>query len=100
MADVRLGTSSPRQRPEPSPPSPKRVGRPAMSRRDRIADPWGARTPYGEGETWPQRTDLYLADGLVPDDVDRWVQSASVLHSNGDAMDIAVKDGAIVSVRG
>ncbi len=28
------------------------------------------------------------------------MQSASVLHSNGDAMDIAVKDGRIVGVRG
>jgi nicotinamide-nucleotide amidase len=33
-------------------------------------------------------------------DVERWVQSASVLHSNRDALDIAVKDGRIVGVRG
>jgi ferredoxin-nitrate reductase len=32
--------------------------------------------------------------------VDRWLPSASLLHSNGDAMDIAVKDGRIVGVRG
>ena len=32
--------------------------------------------------------------------MDRWVQSASILHSNGDALDIAVKDGRIVGVRG
>jgi anaerobic selenocysteine-containing dehydrogenase len=32
--------------------------------------------------------------------VDRWAQSASILHSNGDAMDIAVKDGRMVGVRG
>ena len=32
--------------------------------------------------------------------MDRWVQSASILHSNGDALDIAVRDGAIVGVRG
>jgi ferredoxin-nitrate reductase len=32
--------------------------------------------------------------------VDSWVQTASVLHSNGDALDIAVKDGRIVGVRG
>jgi anaerobic selenocysteine-containing dehydrogenase len=32
--------------------------------------------------------------------VERWVQSASVLHSNGDAMDIAVAGGRIVGVRG
>ena len=33
-------------------------------------------------------------------DVERWAQSASVLHSNGDAMDIAVCDERIVGVRG
>jgi anaerobic selenocysteine-containing dehydrogenase len=67
---------------------------------DRIAEPWGTRTPYGPGETWPARVDSYLADGLSEEDVDRWVQSASILHSNGDALDIAVKDGRIVGVRG
>ena len=67
---------------------------------DRIAEPWGSRTPYGPGETWPTRVDSYLADGLTEDDVDRWLQSASILHSNGDGMDIAVKDGRIVGVRG
>lgn len=66
----------------------------------RIAEPWGEPTPYGPGEPWPQRVDLQLADGLTEDDVDRWVPSASVLHSNGDALDIAVKDGRIVGVRG
>jgi ferredoxin-nitrate reductase len=67
---------------------------------ERIADPWGARTPYGRGDSWPPRVDLQLAEGLSEDDVDRWAQSASLLHSNGDAMDIAVKDGRIVGVRG
>ena len=52
-----------------------------MSRIDRIAEPWGTRTPYGPGETWPTRVDSYLADGLTEDDVDRWVQSATILHS-------------------
>ena len=67
---------------------------------DRIAEPWGSRTPYAAGGQWPPRVDTFLADGLRPDEVDRWVQSASLLHSNGDAMDIAVKDGRIVGVRG
>ena len=67
---------------------------------DRIADPWGSRTPYGPGASWPARVDSYLAGELTPDEVDRWVQSAAVLHSNGDAMDIAVKDGRIAGVRG
>ena len=67
---------------------------------DRIADPWGERTPYGAAQQWPSRVDTYLVDELIPDDVDRWVQSAAVLHSNGDALDIAVKDGRMVGVRG
>jgi anaerobic selenocysteine-containing dehydrogenase len=71
-----------------------------MSLCDRIAEPWGTRTPYGPGETWPTRVDTYLADGVSAEQVDRWVQTASVLHSNGDAMDIAVSGGRIVGVRG
>jgi anaerobic selenocysteine-containing dehydrogenase len=67
---------------------------------DRIARPWGERTPYGRGEEWPVRVDVRLEPGLTEDDVDAWVQSASILHSNGDGQDIAVKDGRIVGVRG
>ncbi|CAL9337684.1 molybdopterin oxidoreductase family protein [Streptomyces sp. enrichment culture] len=66
----------------------------------RIADPWGARTPYAAGAPWPVRTDVHLADGVTEDEVDCWVRTASLLHSNGDAMDIAVRDGRIVGVRG
>ncbi|HYH49598.1 MAG TPA: molybdopterin-dependent oxidoreductase, partial [Acidimicrobiia bacterium] len=71
-----------------------------MATTDRIANPWGSRTPYERGGQWPTRVDLRLADGLTEDDVDAWVQSATILHSNGDALDIAVKDGRIVGVRG
>ncbi|PFG40947.1 molybdopterin dinucleotide binding protein [Georgenia soli] len=71
-----------------------------MGRVDRIADVWGTRTPYGQGETWPTRVDTHLEEGLGPEDVDRWVQTASIMHSNGDALDIAVKDDRIVGVRG
>ncbi|WP_127126761.1 molybdopterin oxidoreductase family protein [Georgenia sp. SYP-B2076] len=67
---------------------------------DRIAEPWGTRTPYGPGQPWPVRVDTHLAEGVDAADVDAWVQTASILHSNGDAMDIAVKDGRIVGVRG
>jgi ferredoxin-nitrate reductase len=67
---------------------------------DRIDNPWGARTPYGRGEPWPQRVDSQLADGVREEDVERWAQTASLLHSNGDAMDIAVAGGRIVGVRG
>jgi len=66
---------------------------------DRIADPWGARTPYGRGDAWPTRLDAQLP-GVAEAEVDDWVPTASVLHSNGDAMDIAVRDGRIVGVRG
>ncbi|EMY33307.1 hypothetical protein D477_015611 [Arthrobacter crystallopoietes BAB-32] len=71
-----------------------------MTRKDRIAEPWGTRTPYGPGEEWPVRVDTHLDEGLAPEGVDRWVQTASILHSNGDALDIAVKDGRIAGVRG
>jgi anaerobic selenocysteine-containing dehydrogenase len=67
---------------------------------DRIANPWGHRTPYGAGDAWPVRVDSYVADSISDDQIDRWVPSASVLHSNGDGLDIAVKDGRIVGVRG
>jgi anaerobic selenocysteine-containing dehydrogenase len=71
-----------------------------MGHVDRIAEPWGTRTPYGAGEPWPRRVDLHLEDGVAPQDVERWVQTASILHSNGDGIDIAVKDDRIVGVRG
>src|SRR5918998_2503129 len=67
---------------------------------DRIKEPWGGRTPFGPGEEWPIRVDTFLEEGVSEEDVDRWVQTASILHSNGDAYDMAVKDGRIVGVRG
>ncbi|MCK8613512.1 nitrate reductase [Gordonia sp. C13] len=77
--------------------------RPDMSGSDatsRIQDPWGQRTPYGPGEDWPTRVDQHLADGVTTETVERWVRTASVLHSNGDGLDIAVADNRIVGVRG
>ena len=62
---------------------------------ERILDPWGARTPYPRGGDWPIRVDENL-DGSV----DEWVQSACVLCSHGCALDIGVRDGRIVGVRG
>jgi hypothetical protein len=59
---------------------------------ERIAKPWGTRTPYGRGQPWPARVDQHLAKGVDEADVERWAQSASVLHSNGDGIDIAVRD--------
>ncbi len=67
---------------------------------DRIAHPWGSRTPHGRHDPWPARVDTYLAEGVAPDSVQRWVQAASILHSDGDAMDIAVVDGRMAGVRG
>src|SRR5918996_2888291 len=67
---------------------------------DRIKKPWGERTPFGADETWPVRVDQFLEEGLSEAEIDRWVQTASILHSNGDALDIAVKNGRIVGVRG
>jgi anaerobic selenocysteine-containing dehydrogenase len=67
---------------------------------DRIAQPWGERTPYGRGGVWPVRIDSYLEHDVTADSVRRWVPTASLLHSNGDAMDVAVANGRIVGVRG
>jgi ferredoxin-nitrate reductase len=67
---------------------------------ERIANPWGARTPFPRDGEWPVRVDQYLEDDVSEEEVDRWVRSASILHANGDALDIAVKDGRIVGVRG
>jgi ferredoxin-nitrate reductase len=61
--------------------------------RDSIKDIWGERTPYS-GE-WPVRV-----DERTEVEPDKWVQSACVLCSNGCGMDIGVKDGRIVGVRG
>ena len=63
-------------------------------------DIWGERTPYSPGETWPVRVDLHLVEGLGLDEVDSWVPSACLLCSNGCGLDIAVKDGRMVGVRG
>ncbi|MEV4343257.1 molybdopterin oxidoreductase family protein [Actinoplanes sp. NPDC049596] len=67
---------------------------------DRVADLWGERTPHAKGTVWPARVDQHLDAGLSEDQVDRWVQSACLLCSNGCGCDIAVKDGRMVGVRG
>ncbi len=61
--------------------------------RNSIKDIWGKRTPH-EGE-WPVRADERLVE-----EPDEWVQSCCVLCSNGCALDIGVKGGRIVGVRG
>jgi anaerobic selenocysteine-containing dehydrogenase len=66
---------------------------PIRQTRDSIADIWGPRTPYHGA--WPERVDERIIE-----EPERWVQSACVLCSNGCAMDIGVRDGRIVGVRG
>lgn len=68
-------------------------GNGARQTRDSIQDIWGPRAPhYG---MWSERI-----DELTVQAPDRWVRSACVLCSNGCALDIGVKDGKIVGVRG
>jgi anaerobic selenocysteine-containing dehydrogenase len=62
---------------------------------ERIEDPWGARTPHARATAWPGRVDEFLAA-----EPERWVQSACVLCSNGCALDVGVRAGRIVGVRG
>src|ERR687886_134304 len=62
--------------------------------RDSIADVWGERTPHVHN-MWSVRADERTLEGP-----ERWVQSACVLCSNGCALDIGVRDGRIVGVRG
>jgi ferredoxin-nitrate reductase len=66
---------------------------------DRIADIWGARTPYAAGSAWPARVDEHVESGVPGPEVD-WVRSACVLCSNGCGLDIGVHGGRIVGVRG
>src|SRR5256885_2014433 len=81
--------------------APARNGRKAVAApadevkqtRDSIADVWGDRTPYA-GD-WPARVDERLLA-----EPERWVQSCCVLCSNGCALDVGVRDGRIVGVRG
>ena len=62
--------------------------------RDSIADVWGERTPHLH-HMWPVR-----ADERAVEEPERWVQSACVLCSTGCALDIGVREGRIVGVRG
>lgn len=65
-----------------------------------VTDIWGPRTPYKRAQMWPRRVDTELAAGTTSDDVDCWVPTASVLHSNGGGLEIAVRRGRIVGIRG
>src|SRR3954468_8179721 len=76
---------------------PRTPGGPGVDRR---TDIHGPRTPHAKGTPWPTRVNLHLEDGIEESEVDRWVQSACLLCSNGCGCDIAVKDGRMVGVRG
>jgi anaerobic selenocysteine-containing dehydrogenase len=67
--------------------------RAAAGSRNAVKDVWGERTPFDGA--WPARVDHALAA-----EPDEWVQSCCVLCSNGCGLDIGVKDGRIVGVRG
>jgi ferredoxin-nitrate reductase len=70
------------------------AGRAHDESRDSVSDIWGPRTPH-QGGSWAERVDSRLLD-----EPERWVQSACVLCSNGCALDIGVKGGRMVGVRG
>jgi ferredoxin-nitrate reductase len=76
-------------------PRPQAEDRRAISATDRTVGVWGERTPFASGAEWPIRVDEHVVE-----EPERWVQSARVLCSNGCGMDIGVKDGRIVGVRG
>ena len=61
--------------------------------RNSIEDIWGYRTPYYEN--WLERVDKQTIE-----EPDEWIQSACILCSTGCGLDIGVKDGKIVGVRG
>jgi ferredoxin-nitrate reductase len=78
-------------------PKPKiKIGEaPKHQSRNSIEDIWGPRTPYKH--VWPTRVD---ESKDIDGEPDKWVQSACVLCSNGCGLDIGVKDGRVVGVRG
>ncbi|MBX6382778.1 MAG: molybdopterin-dependent oxidoreductase [Microbispora sp.] len=52
------------------------------------------------GSPWPVRVDMVLEDGLAEHEVERWVRAVSAAGAGGDALDLAVRGGRIVGVRG
>ena len=67
----------------------------AKQTRDSIKDIWGPRAPYAGAGAWPARVDERLLA-----EPQRWVPSACLLCSNGCGVEIGVRDGRIVGVRG
>jgi anaerobic selenocysteine-containing dehydrogenase len=63
--------------------------------RDSIRDVWGPRAGFAGEGGWPERL-----DERTTHEPERWVKSACVLCSTGCGLEIGVKDGHIVGVRG
>jgi anaerobic selenocysteine-containing dehydrogenase len=61
--------------------------------RNSIKDIWGTRTPYVK--EWSARIDKQVIE-----EPDEWIQSACILCSNGCGLDIGIKNGRMVGVRG
>jgi ferredoxin-nitrate reductase len=68
-----------------------------METRDSITDVWGPRTPYGGAQdaAWPIRQDQRTIAEPT-----EWVQSVCLLCSTGCGVDVGVRDGRIVGIRG
>ncbi|WEO93220.1 hypothetical protein A6P39_003690 [Streptomyces sp. FXJ1.172] len=71
-----------------------------MTHTDRIADLWGPHTPHSGGTPWPRQVDQFLADATTEAEVQAWVRDACLLCSNGCGLEVAVRDGRMVGVRG
>jgi ferredoxin-nitrate reductase len=63
--------------------------------RDSIRDVWGPRTGFAGEGGWPERL-----DETTTHEPERWVKSVCVLCSTGCGLEIGVKEGHIVGVRG
>ena len=63
--------------------------------RDNIQDIWGPRAGYAGEGGWPVRT-----DERTREHPERWVKSVCVLCSAGCGLDVGVRNGRIVGVRG
>lgn len=68
-----------------------------METRDSIADVWGPRTPHAGSHpgAWPTREDI-----RVLEEPTEWVQSVCLLCSTGCGVDVGVRDGRMVGIRG
>src|SRR5947208_14407826 len=72
---------------------PLEQNKPCM--RDAVQDIWGERMGFHGENQWPVRVDQHTTE-----QPEKWNQSACVMCSNGCGMDIGVKHGKIVGVRG